>query len=730
MRAKRWRKWPILLVAVFTAFCLGSCQDWGEMDPPSGNQQLPNLTELASYDFDDLGSDVSIGIYQGGKAPKVVVDPQLDVVLELDGGYVSYANPLQYNTLQTGASLTGWVKLNAEDANASVFCFSDEAGNKLRLTGNSDLYYNEEKLNANSLLLTAGEWHWFAVAAKPHGYAIYIDGVAVDGTIAPGEGEEVAKAREVMDFMTTAPRLYFGYGSEETPSKMWIDEVTVYKNLITDAEVAKPELKDPNPGGEEPREDIELPEPVWFNDFEGDNADCTIHGSGSFENEGGVWGKVFQNDGGAQRTHYLQLPADVLSHSAESQELSIGVWVNAKNTAEAYNFAPLFMAYGAAPVNNENTFPMFACQYRGLLQINCAGYTDFTADQNVAGINTEYNELGGNDWLADDEWHYYTVTLTATNAKVYFDGEIRNEWNVSGTEDNNVIAGLFSNGADLNYICLGGNQAWAWADNDAAFMFDDIAIYNKALTKEQIATIIEQKSGNLLSKATAYYPLAGTYENSITVGQNAAGSIAGNGVAPSFVSDEIRGDVLLIPAGINADHGYVTIANPLAGKNNLDGATVSLWVNWTGTDPWSCLWSFFDETNGTGRLFLGNNAYLGYNNGVYFDANNPATVTNAIPADSWTMVTLTINNAGFAIYVDGQLKYDQDNVEAWASDPAEASSDYDYGLAMNTIKSSTNFYLNHGAFWNLVETKVSDLIIYDRVLSATEVSELKELTSK
>lgn len=270
MRAKRWRKWPILLVAVFTAFCLGSCQDWGEMDPPSGNQQLPNLTELASYDFDDLGSDVSIGIYQGGKAPKVVVDPQLDVVLELDGGYVSYANPLQYNTLQTGASLTGWVKLNAEDANASVFCFSDEAGNKLRLTGNSNLYYNEEKLNANSLLLTAGEWHWFAVAAKPHGYAIYIDGVAVDGTIAPGEGEEVAKAREVMDFMTTAPRLYFGYGSEETPSKMWIDEVTVYKNLITDAEVAKPELKDPVvPGGDE-EEDYVIENPIVIG-----NTDCS-----------------------------------------------------------------------------------------------------------------------------------------------------------------------------------------------------------------------------------------------------------------------------------------------------------------------------------------------------------------------------------------------------------------------------------------------------------------------
>lgn len=29
-------------------------------------------------------------------------------------------------------------------------------------TANSDLYYNEEKLNTNSLLLTAGEWHCFS----------------------------------------------------------------------------------------------------------------------------------------------------------------------------------------------------------------------------------------------------------------------------------------------------------------------------------------------------------------------------------------------------------------------------------------------------------------------------------------------------------------------------------------------------------------------------------------
>ena len=246
----------------------------------------------------------------------------------------------------------------------------------------------------------------------------------------------------------------------------------------------------------------QLPETVYFNDFEiTENNGCTIHGDGSYQNEGGVWGNVFQNGSGAQRTHYLQLPADVLSHSTETQEMTIAFWVNAKN-ANAYEWAPMFMAYGAAPVGNKNTWPMFACQSRGLIQINCAGWCDFTPAQNTTGYNTQYNGIAdeannvtaGEQWLADNDWHYYTVVLTATNAKVYLDGEIKNEWNVTGSGDGNVIAGLFSNGFELNYICLGGNQAWDWGDNDAAFMFDDFAVYNEALTQEQIKLLISNKT--------------------------------------------------------------------------------------------------------------------------------------------------------------------------------------------------------------------------------------------
>jgi hypothetical protein len=69
---------------------------------------------------------------------------------------------------------------------------------------------------------------------------------------------------------------------------------------------------------------------------------------------------------------------------------------------------------------------------------------------------------------------------------VFFDGDLKNEWNSSG---DNTQKGLFTNGADLKYICLGGNQAWDWADNDAGFEFDDIMCFNAALTAAQIKAL-------------------------------------------------------------------------------------------------------------------------------------------------------------------------------------------------------------------------------------------------
>ena len=207
------------------------------------------------------------------------------------------------------------------------------------------------------------------------------------------------------------------------------------------------------------------------------------------------FGDFFQNDGSAVRTSYCLLPEDVLAHSAKTHELTIAFWVSAVGfTPNQYTYAPMFTAY--AQKNSTNTYPMMALQSRGPIQVNCSGWCDFVGAQNVDGKVNIYNqnawEAGDaaynfvNNWLEDQTWHYYTAVFTDTNAKVFLDGEVKNEWNVDGVSEGQVISGLFDHGADLKYVCLGGNQAWDWNDNDAPFRFARLLIKNTKMTAGEI----------------------------------------------------------------------------------------------------------------------------------------------------------------------------------------------------------------------------------------------------
>ena len=244
---------------------------------------------------------------------------------------------------------------------------------------------------------------------------------------------------------------------------------------------------------------VVVPTPVYFNDFSfatSGSDGIEIVGNGVFEDDADArFGRIFHNDPTltkAIRTNYLRLPDNVLSHSTKTKEMTIGFWVNVKNAADFF-WSPLFAAYGAAPTT-ENTWPMFVCETRGLIQLNNSGYCDFGINDATQG--TTFNDgtpYMTSAWLDDAQWHYYTITLTETKAKVYVDGDLKNGWTVDGTSDGQIIAGLFTAGSALSYICLGGNQAWNWGDPDPAFGFDDFAVYDKALTKAQIDQIRANK---------------------------------------------------------------------------------------------------------------------------------------------------------------------------------------------------------------------------------------------
>ena len=221
-------------------------------------------------------------------------------------------------------------------------------------------------------------------------------------------------------------------------------------------------------------------------------------GNGKFsatDEEGAPFSDFFQNDGTAVRTSYCLLPEDVLAHSDKTHELTIAFWVSAKGfTPDQYTYAPLFTAY--TQKNNPNTWPMLALQSRGNVQVNCNGWCDFTGANNVAGKNNIYNSNAweansdgynnAGNWLEDQKWHYYTAVFTDTNVKVYLDGEVKNEWEIDGTSEGQKISGLFNDGANLKYVCLGGNQAWDWNDNDSPFRYACLLIQNSSMTPDLI----------------------------------------------------------------------------------------------------------------------------------------------------------------------------------------------------------------------------------------------------
>ncbi len=235
--------------------------------------------------------------------------------------------------------------------------------------------------------------------------------------------------------------------------------------------------------------------------------------------------------------------------------------------------------------------------------------------------------------------------------------------------------------------------------------------------------------GDPYSGIVAYYdfnasPSFNAYnsEQRTTVGRANTSS-----TTPKFVEDHSRfGKVLHQYFAAQGANSYTRMVNPLKDAKNLDGFTVSAWVNRADDNVWDALWSFFSATSSTAkgaRLYLTGNCYLGFNDnaGNWFDVNHPdkKKVSSIIPGE-WKLVTVTFSKEnGYAIYVDGTKLYTTS-----FDGSASKISDFDTQLVIDFVSSAEYFYLGLGSFWGSAEAKFDDLLIYNRELSATDVKGL------
>lgn len=469
-------------------------------------------------------------------------------------------------------------------------------------------------------------------------------------------------------------------------------------------------------------DEVTVPTPVYFNDFSSTDG-LTIKGSGEFiTDDDERFGQFYHNDPNltkAVRTNYLLLPSDVLQHSATTKQMTIGFWVNKKKAAD-YFYAPIFTAYGAdngtkshawSEDGTNGWWPFFYAETRGILQWNSNGFCDFTDNQNVAGTNVQRT-----NWIDDGKWHYYTMTFTASSAIVYVDGEILNSWSIA----DNGLDGLFTQ-TNLTYVCLGGNQAFGWNDADPAFGFDDFAVYDAALSAEQIAQIMTNKmaDGEEVNNDITTIPSSFNYSaanatirpfdaGTIMAGTNVKALTINNTTATAWFDSDTETEgrqAYSIAANekvtftVNPLHGYFKSAKDaifsivnsagveLASYNyNADNCNITnVKIGGTQVDGFSSF-AFQSRTNAT----QGANGLVGNNRPYVTTAGYNPTITISISGTGYVEFSFVESQINVNKQFSGTLSVDavKDLAKITVSDP-NTNGDRTYHISSLAIASET-----------------------------------------
>ena len=267
--------------------------------------------------------------------------------------------------------------------------------------------------------------------------------------------------------------------------------------------------------GDIPKEDDKDGSYILYSRHEADNKqnwtkkDVILHDA--------VFGNYFQNIPKAQfydrsaGQNYMRavLKEGALTPIKTSGEATIGFWVNGRVAVDAglsYNDASMLYLTGPwrhpADVDGENN----RREYQSMFNIRCNGNTNgFLNSKNGKQIRYYAEKMFGD--LCDNEttekyykknlyldrnWHYVTMVMYngLRNVDMYVDGELTNSrQNIVGG-DQDLTAGLDS----INHIIIGGlNATYTTFGYDPAFAFDDIVIYSRALSSQEINAIISDK---------------------------------------------------------------------------------------------------------------------------------------------------------------------------------------------------------------------------------------------
>ena len=343
--------------------------------------------------------------------------------------------------------------------------------------------------------------------------------------------------------------------------------------------------------------------------------------------------------------------------------------------------------------------------------------------------------------IPSNEWVHITVVYDKTDIHLYYNGveKARHGWsnNLGNFDGVNVPDSQFTLGRPTTY------------NRNPFGAIDDVRIYNRALTDEDIALLASSFPGEMTCNADYEAVMIFNQEQSVMQYCNGTEWIntgkADNGLVAHWRMDEGSGTTLYDSSG-NGNNGTMqgamdasddSVPGQIGTALDFDGSddsinagsdssidnifngggTISAWINPTG-------WGEGDFgriiDKGPGYSFFVSN-YSGIplrsiRFAQYFTSNLSAwtTPTDSITLNTWQHVAITYDNSSNAntptIYINGV---------------AQALAQSHAGSGTATPDNDANMYIgNNGASDRAFEGSIDDVRIYNRALSADEVTGL------
>ncbi|MCA1745384.1 MAG: LamG domain-containing protein [Bacteroidales bacterium] len=694
------------------------------MDPPAGNQVFPKLELKGDFKFDaGFPDDVVLASYEGGQNPSIVTDEFKGKVVQFSAGYVQFNNPLNGVKLQTGASLTMWVKTTEDNLSGSLFSFANDDNTEhlfftpnawMSYTGADGSYEVNNPANGATNLLTPDEWHFLAISIQTDGYFVYVDGEKIlEETITDFDLSQIVNA------LTLLPHFYLGYGSDTQPQTMWLDDVKIFRNVITSKEIAVPEVS----GGGEPYQFPPRGTVGYYKLDESFNNHINNLQSGEFITvetqatpsdfevdavRGTVWNQQEGWTGHANGWAYTRFDNPLKGKTVEDG-VSVSMWLN----------PPVLNWWDQIFVLNDGTSKFW---------FNAIGYLGY----NGTGGYFDCHNNNAENALVVGEWTFVTINVTNSGFQVYYNGELKfdhenNAAYAGDLTDFSIVVNMFTSANDFFL----GYETWWKA---APALVDDMFFVTRPITEQEVKDLYadtQKSDGGIVIQPTylpnlqGHFPLDMTFENALNSSQSGEFITVETQATPSnFEEDAVRGTVWNQQEGWTGHANgwaYTRFDNPLKGKTVEDGISVSLWLNPPVLNWWDQL---FVLNDGTSKFWFNAIGYLGYNGtGGYFDCHNN-NAENALVVGEWTLVTINITNSGFQVYYNGEFKFDHENNAAYAGDLT------DFSIVVNMFTSANDFFLGYETWWKAAPALVDDIYLCASPLTAEQAAALYNATKK